>query len=294
MQTFKPLADGLTAMGLRNAVAPEGQFARSYVLADRHRDLSRLRFAQAWMHTQEGGEIIVSGQKTDGIDAFVKEVAKAIPISGVLPKSHGKVFWLDRAGQIDLFDSWLGLAKPVKNADGFVTSAGTFSSAKIDKGSAILSEHLPTQAAGRVADLGAGWGYLSVKLLERAPTVEAIDLFEADMSALECAKINLPDPRASFHWEDVARLDAPDNQYDWVISNPPFHQTRKSEPQLGQAFIETAARILKPSGQMMMVANRQLPYETTLESKFRSFESVAEANGFKVIVAKNPKRTKRN
>ena len=44
--------------------------------------------------------------------------------------------------------------------------AGIFSADHIDPGSALLAEHLPKNLRGRVADLGAGWGFLSRAALE--------------------------------------------------------------------------------------------------------------------------------
>ena len=59
-----------------------------------------------------------------------------------------------------------------------------------------LAEHLPADLAGRAADLGAGYGYLSRELLERCPKITALDLYEAEQRALALAELNLaPPPR---------------------------------------------------------------------------------------------------
>ena len=55
---------------------------------------------------------------------------------------------------------------------------------------------------------------------------------------------------------------------DAVVMNPPFHEGRKADPELGQAFIEAAAGMLGAKGKLYMVANRHLPYEETLERLF--------------------------
>lgn len=294
VQTFKPYVDGLEAMGKLSNPQPIGAYSTVFVLANRHKDVNRLRFAQAWTHAQPGGHIIMSGHKTDGIDAFIKEVKAEVDLLGTLPKAHGKVFWVERADEpIDKFNQWLSLSEPSKNPDGYYTAAGMFSSAKVDPGSRLLIRKFDDSLKGKVADLGAGWGYLSVNLLQSAPKVAHLDLFEADHAALEAAKLNVRDPRAAFLWADVTSLRGCDNTYDLVISNPPFHQTRKSEPELGQRFIEKAAQILKGNGRFIMVANRQLPYEKSLDQHFRSLEKVAESDGYKLIVARNPRPQKR-
>ena len=292
VQSFKPYHDAITAQGITCATKPEGQFAQSFVKLSRHKDVNRLRTAQAWAHTHVGGIVIISGDKTEGVEALLKDLKKQIALDGVLPKSHGKVFWMRRTDAISPPVDWLAGAEPSKNKDGFATMAGVFSADKIDRGSKLLAEHL-TDAKGIVADLGAGWGYLSHTLLKQSPEIARLDLFEAEATALDAARLNVTDPRAEFHWEDVTNMTGFENSYDLVISNPPFHESRKSEPQLGQKFIEKAARILKRSGVLMMVANRQLPYERTLEQQFKITENLADSSGYKVIVARNPRPVKR-
>ena len=292
IQSFKPYYDALTAQGLSCDTKPSGTFTQSFVKLSRHKGVNRLRVAQAWALTQDGGTIVVSGDKTEGVEALIKDLKKLMTLDGVLPKSHGKVFWMTRTDSAGPPLDWLAGAEPSKNKDGFATAAGVFSAEKADIGSKLLAEHLDPNAKGLVADLGAGWGYLSKQLLERASAVEQLDLFEAEATALEMAKLNVTDPRAAFHWEDVTNMTGFENSYNLVISNPPFHESRKSEPQLGQKFIEKAARILKRSGVLMMVANRQLPYERALQDQFRTVEKVADSSGYKVIVARNPRPVK--
>jgi len=161
-----------------------------------------------------------------------------------------------------------------------------FSYETIDKGSALLAPYLEG-LKGRVADLGAGWGWLAAQAL--GEDVSEIVLFEAEHAALEAAKANLPDPRAQFIWADVQALPktAP---FDVVISNPPFHQGRAAQPEIGVGFINTAASLLAPKGRFLMVANRQLPYERALDARFRKVEMLAQTAGFKLFEASLPKR----
>ena len=166
-----------------------------------------------------------------------------------------------------------------------MTFPGAFSADGIDKGSALLAQHLPA-LAGKVADLGAGWGYLSGKVLG-SDKVTSLDMIEADHNALDAAKLNITDPRAVMHWADMARFQG--GPYDAIISNPPFHTTRTPTPELGQMFISRAAELLAPKGQFWMVANRNLPYEQTLDTLFSQVDTIAQTGGFKVIRARRPK-----
>ena len=49
---------------------------------------------------------------------------------------------------------------------------------------------------------------------------------------------------------------------------------------------DLAHSALKPGGKLLMVANRQLPYEAALRELFRSIDVVEEGSGFKVIEAR--------
>ncbi|MEC8195725.1 MAG: methyltransferase, partial [Pseudomonadota bacterium] len=136
----------------------------------------------------------------------------------------------------------------------------------------------------------AGWGYLSSEMVARQ-AFDVLHLVEADYVALECAKENLSDPRAQFHWADATNFK-PGHRVDTVVMNPPFHTGRKAEPALGERFIRDAAKMLAPSGHLWMVANRHLPYEATLQDAFQSVETVAGDTRFKVLHAQRPTRAR--
>jgi 16S rRNA (guanine1207-N2)-methyltransferase len=263
---------------------PDDGFAAALVCAPRSKAL-----AQAWLHAADratgGGLIILDGQKTDGMDSHLKALKKRAGLLGNLSKAHGKIVWFQGldAPEWDPQDITL--------PDGFITRPGVFSAEKIDKGSEVLAAVMPDAINGRVADLGAGWGYLSRHILSREG-VEALDLIEADKVALDCARRNIDDPRVRFLWDDATAF-TPDQPYDVVISNPPFHTSRAGRPELGQAFIQSAARILKPSGRFVMVANRHLPYEDALAKYFRVVEDLGGTPGFKLLAGLKPHRVAR-
>ncbi len=280
-QGFKPVADALQAKGYTVTPSADGRFSMVIVILTRSRAENLANIARACAMAETS--VIVSGAKTDGMDSLVKAVKARVTLDGVQSKSHGKVMWFPPFPAED----WQIGGQITKNADGYLTCPGVFSADRIDPGSALLLEHLPAKLSGEWADLGAGWGYLSAQLLGNFPTITHLDLFEAEHLALTCAKQNVSDPRARFHWADVHALPK-SMRYDGVIMNPPFHHDRAADPALGKGFIQAAARLLKPGGQMLCVANRQLPYESTLDQYFRHWEIVAQTGVYKVVHAKRP------
>lgn len=69
--------------------------------------------------------------------------------------------------------------------------------------------------------------------------------------------------------------------------NPPFHEGRVTDVSLGQSFIAAAASRLKPGGRLLMVANRQLPYELTLKGLFKTVTLLEEAEASRYSTPKS-------
>ncbi len=283
IQGFRPDHDHFAAQGYDTAVAAEGTASSAVVFIPRARDASRARVAQAVAHVTPGAPVIVDGLKTDGIDALLREIRARVPVGEATAKAHGKIFSFS-APEPDVFADWQ--AQPRLLPDGFVTLPGVFSADGADPGSRLLAESLPGRLPARVADLGAGWGYLAAAILRREGVVQ-LDLIEADHDALDCARRNIADPRVRFHWADATKF-TPDAPYDAVVTNPPFHTDRSAEPALGAAFIAAAARMLTPSGTLWLVANRHLPYERPLAAAFHDVTEHAGDGAFKILRATRP------
>ncbi len=251
------------------------------VLAGRNRRVNEANIVRAWNACKDGGQIIITGDKTAGISSLRKWVSQRAEITDNFSKHHAVVFWFFKNGE-----QW-DLPELSREIDGYYISEGMFSSGGSDAGSKLLTEHFDKRIGGPVADLGAGWGFLSNELLKRTSKVTELDLFEADFLSLEAAKKNLkPYERLkpSFYWCDLTS-EYKKKPYQWVIMNPPFHSSRSADPELGKRFIQVAASTLPSGGRLLMVANRNLPYEDTLRKLFKHSKVLEERDGFKVIEA---------
>ena len=241
--------------------------------------------AAAVAMTGNGGRIAVDGQKTDGFDGILKELRGAgLELGEVVSKAHGKLVSFLAA---PLPSSWAAVDTKV---EGFTTRPGVFSADGPDKGSQLLVAALPADLPARVADLGAGWGYLSRAILQR-PGVKRLDVVEAEKAALDCARMNVTNPHAAFHWADATTF-RPERPWNVVVMNPPFHTARAPDLALGVAFIRAAHRGLLPDGVLYMVANRHLPYEPVLKALFRQVEEIGGDGAFRVSRAAYPIRSK--
>lgn len=286
VQGFRPDHDALAAQGYKVTPEPEGNdHTAALVILPRSRAEGRAMVAEAAARVRPGAPVWIDGQKTDGIDTMLRDLRGRAGVAASLVKAHGRIFAF-AGGDAAPFADWQ--AQPLTPAEGFRTMPGVFSAEAVDRGSQLLAAALPAELKGRVADLGAGWGWLSAQVLAR-PGVKSLDLVEADHLALACARANVTDPRAAFHWADATSFK-PERILDVVVMNPPFHQGRAADPALGAGFIAAAARMLSPAGVLWMVANRHLPYEAALSGAFREVAELQGDGGFKLFRASHPQR----
>jgi len=278
---FRPDFDAFSARRTPVSDRVEGEFAAALVCLPRARDLSRAMLVVAVAALPEGAPVWVDGQKTDGIESVLKDLKGAGLAPGeAYSKAHGKIFMFRAA---PLPQDW---AAKDQQVDGFITRPGVFSADGIDRGSALLAAALPEKLHSRVGDFGAGWGYLSAEILKR-PGVQELHLIEAEAEALDCARRNITDPRAQFHWADATTFKA-EVPFGAIVCNPPFHSGREADPKLGIAFLQGAARNLTTSGTLWLVANKQLPYEPELQKLFREVEMIGGDNSFRLWRASRP------
>lgn len=276
---LSPLRPGAKALeGLPDAVfdaivvaAPPGSIERRFVLAHALRTLI------------PGGLLTVSAAKDKGgrrlrgeLEGYGCDVVERF-------KARQRICTIRRPdalpGLIDAIEA--GSPVIVENI-GLRSQPGIFSWNRVDPGTALLLRHLPP-LAGRGADLGAGLGILSMRVLE-SPAVEELTLVEIDRRAVEAARVNVSDPRARFIWSDAREMALTD--LDFVVSNPPFHAEGIEDRGLGQAFIAAAGRILCRSGMLYLVANRHMPYEQVLRATFRTVKTLADEAGYKIFEAR--------
>ena len=296
-QPFKPEADRLQGVGadvFDEAALPAAAFPLVLVLPPRQREEARALLARACAAVAPGGRVVMAVANDEGAKSREADLRQLAGSVATASKHHCRVCWTapGAAFEAALLAQWQGADAPRWQASTavpggrFRTRPGVFAWDRVDAASAMLAEALPNDLGGRVADFGAGWGYLSMQVLARCPKVASLDLYEADARALALAEANLADAPVpvTCHWHDVAAGVA--ERFDAIVCNPPFHALgRGDRPDIGRAFIATAASALKPGGRLWLVANRHLPYEHALGEGFAQVSTLAQNAGFKIVEA---------
>ncbi len=280
-QTFFPVAAQLEIVGIKCIQCMcQKKFNLAIISIPKSKKLAKHLIYLATKAVPKG-LIIVDGDKSNGIESIIRDLKKHTNITNVVSKAHGKIAWFETPADLGMYKD-----VPLKIEGGFETRAGVFSSDGVDPASKLLAQVIPRDIQGVGADLGGGWGYLSVKALE-INSISELHFIEADFAALNVAKDNLDDRRMKFYWCDALKWEAP-KLLDFIIMNPPFHYMGRVMPSLGADFVKVASRNLKKSGTLWMVANRHLPYEDAIRRHFSSFSELSGSTKFKVMQAENP------
>ncbi|WP_417671996.1 methyltransferase [Roseibium sp.] len=292
-QSFAPDRDALERGGFSvQSEVTDNDFDLVLVLPTRQKQEARALLARAVQKAKPGGIVLACAANTEGAKTAESDLKKLAGNDGTLSKNKCRVFRTTvRAETVDadLLAEWSALDAERDVLNGTYRSRpGVFAWDRIDPASQLLADNLPDTLSGKGADLGAGFGFLSRTVLESCPNVTGMDLYEAEKRALDLAEKNLAafkgKRQLSGIWSDVTRgIEGP---YDFIVSNPPFHQGGKADrADVGQGFIRAAASGLRSGGTFYMVANRHLPYEQTLRDVFDHVEMIADEGGYKVIKA---------
>ncbi len=257
------------SLDLAVVAAPPGTAERDYVLALALRALKPDGRLTAFAPKDKGGARLRKTLEALGCEVFEES------------RKHNRICSLLRPAKPTCLQEVI-TAGASRQVGALWTQPGVFSWDRVDPGSALLLANLPS-LKGAGADFGCGIGLLALTALA-TPNVTALTLVDIDRRAIEAARRNVTDPRATILWADVRQAGL--LNLDFVVMNPPFHDGGAEDRALGVAFIETAARALGKGGTCWLTANRHLPYERPLAEVFSKVELHAEAGGYKIYEAR--------
>jgi len=177
-------------------------------------------------------------------------------------------------------------------------SPGVFSARHLDVGTALLLEELATAGPNgeelelpdrpQVADLGCGNGVVAATLAKRWPRA-AFALFDVSDLAIEAARATWSANELGGHRMKSHVCDGfgstKDDSFDLVITNPPFHQEHAVDRDLTDRLLAETARVVRPSGSVIVVAQRHLHLHTRMLKWFESVEVVSGHPSHVVLLA---------
>jgi len=285
-QSFKPVCDEITHMGLQSICEIDGKFDEILVFPSKNKLLTLSNMARAMLSLHENGKAIMACANVHGAKSYDTALKKLAGHVSSTSKSKCRVFSTRRDAGFDaaLAKQWMNAAEMQQvEAHGLWSQPGLFSWDRADIGSQLLLQHLP-ELSGDGMDLCCGYGLLSEYILKKFPDITQWHMADAEHMALYCAKKNTLawQDKVEILWQDAQLAGLP-KKLDYVICNPPFHTGQKQDVELGQAIVAQGCQSLKRGAHFYMVANRKLPYETVLAKHLRSHHTVIETQGFKIM-----------
>ncbi|XQW84590.1 methyltransferase [Thalassotalea piscium] len=161
---------------------------------------------------------------------------------------------------------------------------GVFSQAKLDVGTQVLLENLPNFDNGNMLDFGCGAGVIAAFIGKRTTNL-TLDLADVSALALASAKKTLSLNQLQGKVFPTNSLSDINEQYQFVISNPPFHQGIKTHYQATEDFLSGISGKITANGSLTIVANSFLKYQPLMEKNFNQVTKIHQEKGFSIYHA---------
>ncbi len=167
-----------------------------------------------------------------------------------------------------------------------VSYPGVFAHGRLDAGTALLLDTLadmPVQ--GDVLDFACGAGVIGT-FVARHHAATRVTLLDSSALALQSCEETLAANGVKATLLAADGLDGVTGRFDLVVTNPPIHAGVSTDNRLGMRLLDTVHERLLNGGRLILVANRHLPYENWLSTRFSSHGQLAANENFKVLTAK--------
>lgn len=161
---------------------------------------------------------------------------------------------------------------------------GVFSQQKLDVGTELLLANLPKSLTGKVLDFGCGAGVISCFIGKRFNDVQ-LSLLDVSALAITSAKESLALNGLSGHVFASNSLTEVNEKYQYVVSNPPFHQGIKTHYQASESFLTGIKDKLNKKGCITIVANSFLRYQTIMQAHIGDTQVIVKDKGFTIYQA---------
>lgn len=271
---------GITAQWSTDGLVPLGEYDVALIEISPTREAWRMRLNEAARWLRPGGVLIAAGPNDAGGKSAARDVNALFGSVNERSKSHQRMVTAIKP-HTHLAVSDITPSSFVSGPRSYSTYPGVFAADRLDVGSAELIAALPDVRGLRVLDIGGGAGVLAGAMCDAgAAAVDVIDVDALAVKAMQHTFVN--DAQVRVAWGDVLDGLPWDAQYDVVVTNPPFHAGKRTDDSMVQAFVATAARHLRPRGELYLVANAFLAYEPLLRQFFAEVAQVRATKSFVV------------
>ena len=267
---------------------PDVAFDAAVLFLPKSRELAAY-LLNALVSRLAGRELYLVGEKRGGIEGAAKQL-----------QAFGKPRKLDSARHCQLWQVTVEnapQAKPLESlaerfelelADGplkIVSLPGVFSHGRLDRGTALLLEHLDGLPVGHVLDFGCGAGVIGSIIKRRYPDSQ-VTLLDVDAFAVASSRLTLAANGLQGEVISGDGIDAAPRDLQVILSNPPFHTGVHTNYQASENLLKKSAEHLRSGGELRLVANTFLRYQPFIQEALGNCRTLTEAGGFRIYQAK--------
>lgn len=232
-------------------------------------------------------EIAVVGENRSG----VKSIEKFFKPYGIITKYDSarrcSFYWgqcQNEPAPFDINDWFKEYSVSFNGIDLKIKSLpGVFSHGEFDLGSQLLVNNLP-KLKGKVLDFGCGAGVLGCLMKALNPEIE-LNMCDVSALAVTSSIETLKANNLSGHVFATDIYSDVDTDFNFIISNPPFHSGLDTSYNATETLLTEAPRHLSNKGQLIIVANIFLKYPPLIEATFGHCQVLDKTNKFTIYQA---------
>jgi 16S rRNA (guanine1207-N2)-methyltransferase len=237
-------------------------------------------------------KIVFVGEKKGGIQSVAKITKDILSRCQKMDSArHCMVFWgeFSQHKLTEVFDIQHWFAIYEVNIAGIVVKIaslpGVFSQQKLDVGTQLLLTNLPKVMTGNILDFGCGAGVISCFIGKKFTSTQ-LSLLDVSALAITSAKESLALNNLSGKVFASNGLSNVSEDYNHVVSNPPFHQGLKTHYHASENFLSCIGKYLNKEGCISIVANNFLRYQPIMQANIGETRVITKNKGFTIYRAK--------
>jgi len=242
-------------------------------------------FACILPQLQQGAEIFVVGENRGGVKGCEKLLASyGIKLNKIDSARRCSLYFgtLNQtvpAFQLEPWFEHFEVALPAKTLQ-VKSLPGVFNHGKLDEGSQLLLEQLPAMH-GTVLDFGCGAGIIGASQDLLYPI--QISLLDVSAYAIASTQATLKENAIAGTVIASDGLSEVKQRFDFIVSNPPFHAGIATQYETTETFLAQAKQHLRENGELWIVANSFLQYESLIKQHFSRYETKLDNKKFKIL-----------
>jgi 16S rRNA (guanine1207-N2)-methyltransferase len=134
---------------------------------------------------------------------------------------------------------------------------------------------------GAVLDFGCGAGIIGASQALLYPI--QISLLDVSAYAIASTQATLKENAIAGTVIASDGLSEVKQRFDFIVSNPPFHAGIATQYETTETFLAQAKQHLRENGELWIVANSFLQYESLIKQHFSRYETKLDNKKFKIL-----------